>query len=98
MGSSFKKDIFDEHIQVGLVGWAKQAKKNRRNAANGSTTHHGSHASTTHGSSQVDHKETTPLTVQLTEVAEMESAMEEGNAGGIEHATVSDGHQKAPST
>jgi mlo protein len=99
MGSSFKKDIFEEHIQVGLVGWARGAKKNKRKAANGSTTtHHGSHASTTHGSSHVDHKETTPLTVQLTQVAEMESAMEEGNAGGIEHATVSDGHQKAPST
>ncbi|KAJ8755467.1 hypothetical protein K2173_019265 [Erythroxylum novogranatense] len=28
MGSSFQKVIFDEHIQEGLVGWAKQAKRN----------------------------------------------------------------------
>ncbi|XVF06731.1 hypothetical protein REPUB_Repub06bG0075900 [Reevesia pubescens] len=28
MGSSFKKGIFDEHVQVGLVGWAQKAKKN----------------------------------------------------------------------
>ncbi|XP_022743467.1 MLO-like protein 1 [Durio zibethinus] len=27
MGSSFKKAIFDEHIQAGLVGWAQKAKK-----------------------------------------------------------------------
>ena len=27
MGSSFKRAIFEEHIQEGLVGWAKQAKK-----------------------------------------------------------------------
>lgn len=29
MGSSFKKAIFEEHIQDGLVGWARQAKKNK---------------------------------------------------------------------
>ncbi|CAL1404747.1 unnamed protein product [Linum trigynum] len=45
MGSQFNKAVFDEHVQVGLVGWAKQAKKNtvlRKAAANGgsSTTHH----------------------------------------------------------
>lgn len=36
MGSSFKKAIFEEHIQEGLVGWARSAKKNKalRNAAN----------------------------------------------------------------
>lgn len=27
MGTNFKKSIFDEHIQVGLVGWAQKAKK-----------------------------------------------------------------------
>ncbi|XP_010277858.1 PREDICTED: MLO-like protein 1 [Nelumbo nucifera] len=27
MGSSFKKSIFDEHVQEGLVGWARNAKK-----------------------------------------------------------------------
>ncbi|KAK4436645.1 MLO-like protein 1 [Sesamum alatum] len=29
MGSSFNKAIFDDHIQVGLVGWAQKAKKNK---------------------------------------------------------------------
>lgn len=27
MGSDFKKSIFDEHIQVGLVGWAQKVKR-----------------------------------------------------------------------
>ncbi|GMN36092.1 hypothetical protein TIFTF001_005758 [Ficus carica] len=38
MGSSFKKAIFEEHIQEGLVGWARQAKKNKgvKRALNGS--------------------------------------------------------------
>ncbi|KAG6574804.1 MLO-like protein 1 [Cucurbita pepo subsp. pepo] len=29
MGSSFKKAIFDEHVQVGLVGWAQKVKKRK---------------------------------------------------------------------
>ncbi|KAE8721378.1 MLO-like protein 15 [Hibiscus syriacus] len=29
MGSSFKKAIFDEHVQIGLVGWAQKAKKRK---------------------------------------------------------------------
>ncbi|XP_060962345.1 MLO-like protein 1 [Cannabis sativa] len=39
MGSSFKKAIFEEHIQDGLVDWARQAKKNKgmRKASNGSS-------------------------------------------------------------
>ena len=35
MGSTFKKEIFDEHVQVGLVGWAQKAKK--RTALNAAT-------------------------------------------------------------
>ncbi|CAI9111809.1 OLC1v1012130C1 [Oldenlandia corymbosa var. corymbosa] len=31
MGSSFKKAIFKEHIQVGLTGWAQKAKKKEGN-------------------------------------------------------------------
>ncbi|XP_039158817.1 MLO-like protein 1 [Eucalyptus grandis] len=45
MGTSFKKAIFDEHIQQGLVGWAWQAKKNnnlRKTATDGSTVRTGS--------------------------------------------------------
>ncbi|KAK1412702.1 hypothetical protein QVD17_34162 [Tagetes erecta] len=29
MGSNFKKSIFDEHIQAGLISWAKKAKKKK---------------------------------------------------------------------
>lgn len=29
MGSHFKKSIFDEHIQAGLLGWASKAKMKR---------------------------------------------------------------------
>lgn len=29
MGSSFKKAIFDEHVQVGLVGWAQKVKRKK---------------------------------------------------------------------
>ncbi|XP_022875162.1 MLO-like protein 1 isoform X1 [Olea europaea var. sylvestris] len=29
MGTHFKKSIFDEHVQVGLVGWAQKVKKKR---------------------------------------------------------------------
>ncbi|XP_030940494.1 MLO-like protein 1 isoform X2 [Quercus lobata] len=90
MGSSFKKAIFEEHNQEGLVGWAQTAKKNRglRKAANGSTTTT-SQGSTTHASSQMSPKETTPLAIQMSEV----SAMEEGNAGEIAAATLYGGHR-----
>ncbi|PPD96365.1 hypothetical protein GOBAR_DD06594 [Gossypium barbadense] len=33
MGSSFKKSIFDEHVQVGLVGWAQKMGRVLRNAS-----------------------------------------------------------------
>ncbi|CAA7396586.1 unnamed protein product [Spirodela intermedia] len=29
MGSTFKKEIFDEHVQVGLIGWAEKVKKRK---------------------------------------------------------------------
>ncbi|KAJ0969381.1 hypothetical protein J5N97_022258 [Dioscorea zingiberensis] len=32
MGSSFKKAIFDEHVQEGLVGWAQKIKKRKAKA------------------------------------------------------------------
>lgn len=50
MGTNFKKSIFDEHIQVGLVGWAQKAKKKNllKTAANSagqeSTSNKGSSA------------------------------------------------------
>ncbi|KAL3616265.1 MLO-like protein 1 [Castilleja foliolosa] len=38
MGTHFKKSIFDEHVQVGLVGWAQKAKKKGLKAALGGST------------------------------------------------------------
>lgn len=29
MGTHFKKSIFDEHIQAGLVGWAQKVKRKK---------------------------------------------------------------------
>lgn len=38
MGSSFKKSIFEEHVQVGLVDWAQRVKdkKAAKTASDGS--------------------------------------------------------------
>ncbi|CAK7325027.1 unnamed protein product [Dovyalis caffra] len=76
MGSSFKKAIFDEHIQEGLVGWANKAKKRTvlRKAANGS-----SH-------SQITHREESPL-IQMAKAESKETAMEENKSGEIVHGT-----------
>ncbi|KAL6978942.1 hypothetical protein U1Q18_020609 [Sarracenia purpurea var. burkii] len=30
MGSSFKKAIFDEHVQAGIVGWAQKVKRKKQ--------------------------------------------------------------------
>ncbi|KAL5782045.1 hypothetical protein ACOSP7_007074 [Xanthoceras sorbifolium] len=65
MGTSFKKAIFDEHIQDGLVGWARMAKKKKttRIAAN--------------GSSHTGHKEDSPAVIQTGKVAKKQSEIEE---------------------
>lgn len=41
MGSSFSKEIFEDHIQAGLVGWAQKAKNRglRTAAAGGPSSH-----------------------------------------------------------
>lgn len=47
MGTHFKKSIFDEHIQVGLVGWAQKVKKKQGlKAAFGGSTQGGSTTTT----------------------------------------------------
>ncbi|GLT89315.1 hypothetical protein SLE2022_073020 [Rubroshorea leprosula] len=68
MGSSFKSSIFEEHVQEGLLGWAKTAR---------------THATVMHattGSSQLGHKENSvsASTVQLARVGDPETAAEEG--------------------
>lgn len=46
MGTFFKKSIFDEHVQVGLVGWAEKVKKKKglRAAAGEGSSQASSHA------------------------------------------------------
>ncbi|XP_058094417.1 MLO-like protein 1 [Magnolia sinica] len=62
MGSSFKKVIFDEHVQEGLVGWAQKVKKRKAiRVANGRDS--SSHVGSTDGSS---------LGIQLQKVGEGE--------------------------
>uniref|UniRef100_A0A5B7BDC0 MLO-like protein n=1 Tax=Davidia involucrata TaxID=16924 RepID=A0A5B7BDC0_DAVIN len=65
MGTFFKKAIFDEHVQVGLVGWAQKVKmkKGLKGATNGS-----GQGSTTDGSTTVG--------LQLGRVVRKESAPE----------------------
>ncbi|KAJ4757931.1 MLO-like protein [Rhynchospora pubera] len=41
MGSYFKKEIFDEHVQQGLVGWAQKVKKRTAHKAGNGTAGNG---------------------------------------------------------
>ncbi|KAK9053730.1 hypothetical protein SSX86_024804 [Deinandra increscens subsp. villosa] len=38
MGSTFKKSMFDEHVQAGLISWAEKAKKKKTSATTTTTT------------------------------------------------------------
>lgn len=44
MGTNFKKSIFDDHVQAGLIGWAQKVKgkKGLRGAVGGGSTEGGS--------------------------------------------------------
>lgn len=50
MGTNFKKSIFEDHVQVGLVGWAQKVKKKKGlkaslggDSTQGGSTEGGSH-------------------------------------------------------
>ncbi|KAF9663120.1 hypothetical protein SADUNF_Sadunf17G0005400 [Salix dunnii] len=80
MGSSYNRAIFEEYIQEGLVGWAKQAKKKAvlRKAANESSHN------------QANPREESPL-IQMAKAGSKETVMEENKSGEIVHGTVSSG-------
>ncbi|KAG8371617.1 hypothetical protein BUALT_Bualt13G0106900 [Buddleja alternifolia] len=62
MGTNFKKSIFEEHVQVGLVGWAQKAKnKGLKAALDGGSTQGGSNEGSTLGLQMtgIGRKETT---------------------------------------
>lgn len=68
MGSTFKKSIFDEHVQAGIVGWAEKVKKKKAMK----TASEGSGQSSSHDGSSV--------AIQLGRVLRNKSAPEEINA------------------
>ncbi|XP_026663765.2 MLO-like protein 1 isoform X2 [Phoenix dactylifera] len=72
MGTSFKKVIFDEHIQEGLVGWAQQAKMRVGQRADNYQT----------GPSHVGPKDGTLVAVQTPEISDQGkfTVEEEANA------------------
>ncbi|XP_068654899.1 MLO-like protein 1 [Aristolochia californica] len=68
MGSYFKKAIFEEHVQVGLVGWAQKVKKRKGlKAAIG-------------GEGSTETRERSPIGIPLQKMENRESKMEEGIA------------------
>ncbi|XP_047338645.1 MLO-like protein 15 [Impatiens glandulifera] len=70
MGTFYKSSIFEEHIQVGIIGWAAKAKKNKgvkKVATNDSN----------------NNAESSESSVQMTTVSEAASTMEEGQASEI---------------
>lgn len=77
MGSSFKKEIFEEHVQESLVGWAQKVKKRRgglRAGNEGSV------------SGSVQSKDHPPVELQTYTLLDKQkdSLMEEGRAGSSE--------------
>ncbi|XP_062227997.1 MLO-like protein 1 [Phragmites australis] len=69
MGTFFKKEIFDEHVQQGLVGWAQKAKKRKALKNNGASGAAGSTNGSSHPSARL-------------ELMRRAVALEEGSSGG----------------
>ncbi|KAG4210663.1 hypothetical protein ERO13_A02G060600v2 [Gossypium hirsutum] len=65
MGSSYKKAIFEEHIQEGLVGWARKARKKNKGSG---------FKRSSNESSQVGPKEESPLVFEMHKVNGKESS------------------------
>ncbi|GLT66070.1 hypothetical protein SLA2020_384620 [Shorea laevis] len=84
MGSSYKKEIFEEHIQDKTIRWAKQAKNKLKVKGRPASN----------GSSQVGHKgdSLSPSIVQLARVGDLEAAADEGKEE-IRAESVSKGHK-----
>ncbi|KAL8026947.1 hypothetical protein ABFX02_14G063300 [Erythranthe guttata] len=71
MGTHFKKSIFEEHVQVGLVGWAQKVKKKHGlKAALGGSTQAGS---TQGGSTQAGSTGGSSLGIQMAGIARRET-------------------------
>jgi len=69
MGTFFKKEIFDEHVQQSLVGWAQKAKKRKALKNNGNGSIGAARSASAHPSARL-------------ELMRRAVALEEGSAGG----------------
>ncbi|PIA32152.1 hypothetical protein AQUCO_04500030v1 [Aquilegia coerulea] len=81
MGSSFKKAIFEEHVQVGLVGWAQKARKKGLREGDNASSHTGS----------------STIGIQLGKMGRKSSAMGEGSSERTESVPVLDGPRSTDS-
>jgi len=52
MGTHFKRAIFNDHVQVGIVGWAEKVKKKKALKADGQGSSH-AHEGSTGGSTGI---------------------------------------------
>ncbi|KAF5179993.1 Mlo-like protein [Thalictrum thalictroides] len=74
MGTSFKKEMFEEHVQAGLLDWAKKARKKQQGLRE--VAKESSHMSSKEGSNEI---------IQLGKVSQKPSATgKEGSAEQIE--------------
>lgn len=77
MGTSFKKAIFEDHVQVGLVGWAQKVKKKKelKTAADASSSGSasGSVQASSHGSIR------SALGIQMGKLGQKATKQEENN-------------------
>lgn len=87
MGSHYKRAIFNEHVQVGLVGWAEKVKKKKAQKADSSQ-----------GSSH-DHEGSNSAGIQLGSVFQKRASApdhEGSNSAGIQLGSVFQKKASAP--
>jgi mlo protein len=86
MGSSFKRAIFEEHVQAGLLGWAAGAKKRKgKGAATGGTNYAGNAGGTNYAGNAGGTSYAGNGGVQMANVVN-ESSIERGTATLISSA------------
>jgi len=76
MGSSFKKAIFEEHVQESLVGWAQKVKRRKAFRA-------GSNEGSVSSSVEIKDRPSVEIQTQKLLDTQKDSLMEEGKAGGL---------------
>ncbi|KAJ4843292.1 MLO-like protein 1 [Turnera subulata] len=82
MGSSFKKAIFEEHVQVAVVGWAQKARQKKEQRAG------------TEGSTEASSHTGSTVGIQLGKLRGLKAA--EGSAQSTSHTGSTTGDASAP--